>query len=251
MTFVHITDTHVGESVFGSGSYTASRFTAMVDDINLECPGASFVVHTGDIGGSTGAADTYREYREIAEGVSLPVHYTLGNHDDRTRFRQIVASGAENSHGAATDPYHWTFDAGGWSFVGVDSCEGFLPDSELGWLADTLIRTSSRPAFLFLHHNPLPVGNGLDRELMLSEPMKLLRLIHAHSQVRGVAFGHMHLTRTLYLEGVHFYCTPSPASALSLEPAEKMLTESDTSYRVFEIQDDGSIETWIRQVEIP
>lgn len=180
--------------------------------------GPDRVVLTGDLSEDASAA-SYARIVEWSRAFGCPVAWIPGNHDNRSVMAPIFAAA-----GFDAGPM---IDAGPWQLVLLDSAvvdqpAGTLDDQRLAPL-DGLDR--SRPAGVFVHHQPLPMGAAWIDKVPLNDPQRLLDRLPA--QVRFVAFGHVHQRFRGERNGVEFLACPSTA-ANSL-PATPRFTAGETT----------------------
>ena len=86
---IHLTDPHIvppGETLCALDP--AARLTSAVDEINRLHADAFAVVLTGDLS-YHGLHPAYELAREILARLEVPCHLLIGNHDDRSAFRQV------------------------------------------------------------------------------------------------------------------------------------------------------------------
>ncbi|TIU81559.1 MAG: phosphodiesterase, partial [Mesorhizobium sp.] len=80
---IHITDPHFvapGKTLYGIDP--AQRLRDTLDHVSRVHADAKLILITGDLA-DTGDPAAYALLREILSEVRLPVHLTIGNHDDR------------------------------------------------------------------------------------------------------------------------------------------------------------------------
>ena len=157
-----ISDTHLGRRFPG----LIANFQAISEHIDTDRP--DLVVNTGDVSFD---GPTSRDDVEFAKGLhdALPVacRYIPGNHDIgdnptaigpapkppvaeayRQQFREIIGED------------HWSFEAAGWRFIGLNSLvmnSGLAFEAEqFDWLASEVSRTNGGPVALFVHKPVFP-----------------------------------------------------------------------------------------------
>jgi Icc protein len=157
-------------------------------------PAGVFVV--GDCAYNSGEKNDYGTFTELLNPVRLaemPVHLTLGNHDNRERFWDALEEQkaakrplADRQAAMVASPQvNW--------FV-LDSLEktlstpGLLGQEQLDWLAKVLDENSAKPALILIHHNP---GTASSVE-GLKDTAALFEVIRPRRQVKAYIFGHTH-----------------------------------------------------------
>jgi 3',5'-cyclic AMP phosphodiesterase CpdA len=189
----------------------------------------------GDCAFLDGQIEDYRTLGTLVEPLfesGVPLHVTLGNHDERTRVRagfgKVFGSGLAKS---APVP--------GVDFANLDGklasrvrgrfCDWYLLDSleftnktpgrvgeaQVAWLAEALKAVPKRPALVMVHHNPHPISpaksNGLtDTDL-------LLPVLLDNRQVKALFFGHTHVAAKFEMDGLHLVNLPACAYRFATE----------------------------------
>jgi Icc protein len=189
----------------------------------------------GDCAFLDGQIEDYKTLGTLIEPLfasAVPLHVTLGNHDERTRVRvgleKIFGGGvAKNAPVRGVD------------FADVDGklasrvrgrfCDWYLLDSleftnktpgrvgeaQVAWLEKALKAAPARPALVMVHHNPHPISpaksNGLtDTDL-------LLPVLLENRQVKALFFGHTHVAAKFEIDGLHFVNLPACAYRFATE----------------------------------
>ena len=250
LMIIQITDTHVSaDKEITYGVDAAKVLETAIEDIHANYPDASFVVHTGDIGGYEGRKEDYQRFNAIIGSLSLPIYYVPGNHDHK---RSVLRS--EVLKGEPTDePVHWSLSKGDWHFVGLDSSTGDdrvgkISDEELVWLEKDLDAHKGIPTFIFLHHHVLPVGVHWLDELALENSLEFLEVIDSYPQVKYIVGGHVHLEKALYFRGKLFVTTPSLCEQYPANVQTFAVERIPPGYRVFRFKDDDSVETFVQRL---
>jgi Icc protein len=125
-------------------------------------------------------------------GIATPI-LLAGNHDHPKLLRAAL------SQQARIGPGLWPLEpAPGWSLLALDShCAGReggrLDSAQWAWLEQALTSSAaSEPMLVALHHPPLAIGDPGFDAIALEEGERLMALLAAAPQVRGVVFGHVH-----------------------------------------------------------
>lgn len=202
-----ISDTHLGRRFPG----LIANFEAIGDHIDAGRP--DLVVNTGDVSFD---GPTSRDDVEFAKGLhdALPVscRYLPGNHDIGDNPTAIGPAPKPPVNEAHRGQFceiigedHWSFEACGWRFIGLNSLvmNSGLPfeAQQFDWLASEISRTNGGPVALFLH-KPLFLNQPDDPETpetsirYVPQPARA-RLIEMFGKVdlRLVASGHVHQRR--------------------------------------------------------
>lgn len=204
LKFVVMSDLHlVPEGALSMTLDTAARLEQAVETIIDRYADADFVVLAGDLA-DLGQADAYRRLQAILGRLTVPVHITLGNHDDRPTFIDVFGAG----HTAETGKVDKVIDAHGYRVILLDSSEpgrvdGVLEAVQIEWLKAKLAEAVDRPVIVILHHNANALHIESD-DIRILEPDAFIAALKTHPDVRQVIAGHVHLTSTAMWHGLPF-----------------------------------------------
>ena len=117
---------------------------------------------SGDCAFNSGESQDYATVEELLRPIrqdKMPICLTMGNHDNREHFWATLRE--ERKHSKQV-PGRQTLllRTRHVNFVMLDSLErtlstpGLLGEEQLKWLARTLDENRSKPAIVFIHHNP-------------------------------------------------------------------------------------------------
>lgn len=159
-----------------------------------ERPAGVFVV--GDCAWNSGEKKDYAAFSRLLEPIragSMPVHLTLGNHDNRERFWQALKVEkaakrplADRQAGLLVTPQvNWIILD---SLVKTLYTPGLLGEAQLAWLAKTLDENPTKPAVILFHHNP---GLG-EHHSGLKDTEDLFSALRPRKQAKACIFGHTH-----------------------------------------------------------
>ena len=219
-----LADTHVHEALYekNRNSHMAANLVRAVSEVLDEGAGTALV--NGDLARLVGNPGDYGRFLELVEPLrrgGLAVHATLGNHDDRSNFRQALARAGATRDGAgqtALPERHWaSVEVDGTRWILLDSLEkvnatpGLLGKPQIEWLAGELDRTPTTPAIIFLHHNPETTDIGL------KDTADFLAAIRPRRQVKAVFFGHTHTWRRWDDDGIHMVNLPATGYSFRAE----------------------------------
>src|SRR5262249_45247762 len=105
-TWAFLSDTHVDASLTAEnqGQNMAANLLKVVAEVLQARPGTAIV--NGDLARDAGRAGDYRSFLKLVEPLrqgGIPIHLTLGNHDDRENFVKVVLEGAPDAPFAAQE----------------------------------------------------------------------------------------------------------------------------------------------------
>lgn len=151
--------------------------------------------------------------------AGLPVHCTLGNHDDRKNFMAALTSvqdprPVEGKHVSiiSSATMNWVLLD---SLDQVNKTPGILGGSQLGWLDRTLASLPAKPTVVMAHHNPQgPLTDEKPKPTGMSDSDAMFTVLTKHSaKVKAFIFGHTHTWNQSRHEatGIHLINLPPVA----------------------------------------
>ena len=198
ITFVHITDLHVSNtiSLVNSCDYNASEFQCYIKEFSNLSPKPDFVIASGDItnvGNESpdGMYPTFTKYLFppsqtnpsngayfIDSAKTIPIYFTPGNHDYYTSLSVIPTSNAKLSYypkyiAPDTDYVVTTDNAiiicmrSGYDGSYFDDADPSNPEgtgvsnSQCSWLRNVLKTNSSKRKIIVMHHPPVNANGTL------------------------------------------------------------------------------------------
>lgn len=215
LVFGAVTDVHYADKeTRGSRHYRESAGKLEAALRHLESGDPRFVIELGDLIDRTERVEDeiafLRRIEEVYSSVSCDRHYVFGNHciDTLTKEEFLGNSGAVAPH--------YSFDAGNFHFVVLDSCyrsdgepygrnnadwkDCNLPEAQLEWLAADL-RRSGRPTVVFAHQRL--DGEGAH---FVNNAAAVRGVLSESGNVLAVFQGHSHKNEYREVDGIHF-CT--------------------------------------------
>jgi 3',5'-cyclic-AMP phosphodiesterase len=197
------------------------------------------ILLTGDVSEDASPA-AYGRVAGAIECLDAPICALPGNHDDDAVMSRYF------SHGPWAGPL--AVRAGEWQLLLLKSSvagriDGAINPVDLGELGARLRVESGRPVLVALHHQPVVVGAAWIDRYMLQEPGRLLRLVEAHQQVRGLVWGHVHQAFASTLGRAQLLSCPS--TAVNSLPATRQFQHDPAgpACRWLLLHADGLLET--------
>lgn len=217
-TFALLSDTHIAADagLISRNVNMAGNLATVAREILALPQKPHAVVVNGDLAFKSGLPGDYATLGRLIDAIragGLPVHLSLGNHDNRENFWQVFPAEATTRRPLydrqtavlSTPRANWFLLD---SLDTTDSTPGLLGTKQLEWLESTLAARSDRPAILIAHHN-LQTG-GLVAGLKDSAAFAELFVRHRH--LKAFIFGHTHNWNiTQNLHGVHLINLPPVA----------------------------------------
>jgi 3',5'-cyclic AMP phosphodiesterase CpdA len=199
--FALVSDTHVpanmGQKAFGQ--IPAENLRIVVADILSRPRRPEGVLINGDLALKDGKPGDYAALLTLLEPLrraGLPVHLTLGNHDDRGHFREAIR-GLIPAGSTVEEKYAGAFDVLGRRFLLLDSLDevdkvpGRLGEAQLAWLGRDLDAHKGVPTLVFVHHPPHPNPRAKRPDALL-DGGALLGLLKPRTWVEALVYGHTH-----------------------------------------------------------
>lgn len=193
MKIVHISDIHIsGRPILGVEP--VENFRACLGHIEKHNADADAVVITGDLT-HQGLESSYRQLRDILDASTVHARLLIGNHDDRTTFLSVFPRNPLDANGFV----QWTEDVGDARFIYLDTVgathAGYYEAQRRAWFEAELARARSdgRTVFVFMHHNPAPVGVRSADIIGMVEGPAFRAILRANRDIiRHIFFGHCH-----------------------------------------------------------
>ncbi len=193
------------------------RLAAAVEHVNRHHASAARVICTGDLA-HRGELAAYRRLRVILERLQVPCSLLIGNHDHRDAFIEAFPEAPLDENGFVQQVIDLpegrlvlldTLKAP--PYVYPDAYSGWLCERRLAWLDAALAGAAGRPAYVFMHHPPHPVGfPGMDA-IRLANGEAFYEVLERRRNVRHIVAGHVHRTIGGSHRGIPFSVFKSPA----------------------------------------
>jgi Icc protein len=215
-TWALLSDPHIAadRATINRGAKLADKLAAAVKEVlALPTLPANALVN-GDCSLKNGQPGDYATLSALLKPLreaGVPIHLTLGNHDDRTVFRTAVENGrnAERPSGDRNVAIVRTPRANFFlldSLDVVDKTPGHLGETQLAWLARHLDINANKPAIVCVHHNI----NDARAQNGLVDSKPLLAVLEPRKQVKAFVFGHTHVWSVKeHASGIHLVNLPA------------------------------------------
>ena len=196
LTIAQITDLHITTDRDPENRHrNASRLEAVLKAIHGLHPRPAAIVASGDLT-DVGSPEEYAALAEILARSEIPLHLTVGNHDQRQPFLEAFAGvhARADAHGFV----QYAVDIGELRMVVCDSLDetregGDFCPARAAWLADTLDAASDQPTVVVIHHPPIPSGiQWMDPDPAADWILRFGAVLVNRAQVRAVICGHVH-----------------------------------------------------------
>jgi 3',5'-cyclic AMP phosphodiesterase CpdA len=180
------------------------------------------LIASGDLT-ERGDEASYRRLRDKLSACPFPVHYALGNHDNRDAFGSVFPELPMRG-----GFLHYAVDCGDLRLLVLDTLEpgrhgGGFCAARAAWLTERLDEEPDRPTIIVLHHPPIETGIGW----LTTDPAepwveRLAAAIDGRRNIVALLCGHIHRSITArFGEFPVVVCPPTaPVAALTLAPLD-------------------------------
>ncbi len=242
---VQLSDSHLFAEADGKllGMDTRDSLRQVIEQVLQEQPRIDLVLATGDLS-QDGSADSYRNFRELVEGIPAPARWFPGNHDEVPVMREICAGTA------ALEPI---VDFPRWRLVLLDSTiagavPGHFPAEQLQLLEEALEGAGERHVLVSFHHHPVPIGCAWMDPIGVRNAEALFAVLDRYPQVRALLWGHVHQEFDQVRKGVRLLASPSTCVQFAPGSEDFCVSCEAPGYRWLRLNPDGSLDTGVSRV---
>jgi 3',5'-cyclic-AMP phosphodiesterase len=220
-SFALLADTHIP-----SDPATVARGVNMSDHLEqvagqlraLKVKPAGVIIN-GDCAYIRGLADDYRNLERLIAPIGeagMPLHLTMGNHDDLDVMYDIMAAHRPGKPLVA-GKHVTVLETPRANFFLLDSLwqvnvvTGEIGGAQLDWLAKALAAHTDKPAIVVAHHNLQWDVATAERVSGLRDTDALFELLVSNKHVKAYIFGHRHRWELHEREGLHLINLPAVA----------------------------------------
>jgi 3',5'-cyclic-AMP phosphodiesterase len=211
-----LNDTHIGEK-HPTNSAVPSNFREVVNQlIGLKRQPAAVLIN-GDLALKDGQPGDYRHFAKLIQPLRtarLNLHLTLGNHDHRDTFYQVLSKERRAEppvvarHASVVKTRHANFFLLD-SLTKTMVTQGEVGTDQLAWLTKALDAHPDKPAIIITHHNPRLGGDPIHFPGGLIDSEKLWDELAPRRQVKAYVHGHIHHWSRAKHRGIHIINTPA------------------------------------------
>lgn len=204
-----LADTHIAADPAlrsRQGICMADHLEAVVKDILREKGPVAGVIIDGDCAYDDGQKGDYETLAGILQPLAeakIPIHFTLGNHDDRDHFYDVYAGRAGSSALASKHCSVIETPHANWVLLDtlrfVNKVEGEIGKEQLDWLAKFLRENPGKPSIIVGHHYPQVFREDIipgDEKIKISGLVDSTEFLAGLSKLpaaKAYLYGHSHL----------------------------------------------------------
>ena len=211
-----LNDTHIGE-IHPEDSPVPSHLRESVAQL-IALPNLPVaVVINGDLALNNGQPGDYIHFMKLISPLrkaGISVHLTLGNHDDRQAFHDVLKN--EKLDVPPVKSKHVSLvQTPKANLLLLDSLkepnlpQGLLGADQCDWIGRILDAHADKPTLVFAHHNPRVGGDPKHFPGGLEDSEELWQIIAPRSQVKAYVHGHIHHRDFYQHRGIHLLNTPA------------------------------------------
>ncbi|MDF1754374.1 MAG: metallophosphoesterase [Verrucomicrobiales bacterium] len=198
-----MSDTHIDADPMkeARGAVMGDNLRAVVDEILKEPTKPEFALINGDCAYLKGLKEDYATLRPLVQPLldaGVPVHLTMGNHDDRGPFFELFPEA--NADAETVKDRHITVieskDAN-WILIDtlqiVNNVTGEIGQEQREWISATIDDLGDKPVILVGHHylQPMPEG-ATERISGLADTAEFMGILESKPQIKAYIYGHSH-----------------------------------------------------------
>ncbi len=222
MLIAQITDIHLGFDIDNPEEFNRQRLDATIAVLCAMKPLPDLLLATGDLI-DRGDAESYHRLREAVAPCPFPVHFALGNHDERATFQEVFPEVP-----FADGFLQYEIDTGPLRFLILDTLEegrhgGAFCQTRANWLNARLAEKTDKKTVIVQHHPPVETGIAW-MNTHPDEPWVALlaSCLDDRPNVVGMICGHIHRAASTQWMNMCVSTCPStaPQVALDLRPID-------------------------------
>ena len=208
-TWALLADTHIhADPAFTSRHETnmANNLKRVVAELLAEKTPLNGVIIDGDCAFNEGLRGDYDLFAKLLTPLveaKIPIHMTMGNHDDRGPFFQALSE-FQTDQALVENKHVGLVESAVANFVFLDSLQhvnktpGEFGEQQLKWLSETLDAHPDKPTILVGHHYPKKHRDDL---IPGAKPIKIaglidtdpfMKIVASRKQAKAYIFGHSH-----------------------------------------------------------
>lgn len=235
LTDLHILP-HAGDKMLGID--TEQYFQKTLAHAHTTHGPFDLILLTGDLGQDP-SADSYRRICRHLQTYRTPCLCLPGNHDN------LALMAKELDKGFVSCRKH--VQLSNWQIIALnsqkpDSPVGFVAQDELAFLQQTL-NTNAMPALVAVHHHCVASGSNWMDTMQIENSDELLTVAQRFPQIKAITCGHLHQEMQSSHKQIAVFATPASCFQFKPYAVEFELDTLAPGYRIFELFDDGGLQS--------
>ncbi len=206
-TWALLSDTHIAADpkLEARSINMADQLRRVVAEVSKEKESLAGVIVDGDCAFNDGQTGDYAQFTELLTPLSeagLPIHFTLGNHDDRGNFFGSLSIPKGNSPVQSKHCSVIETPLADWILLDtlryVNKVEGEIGEEQLRWLSTRLTENPEKPAIIVGHHYPQMIRTDVipsEEKIKIAgliDSAPFLELLADHDAAKAYIYGHSH-----------------------------------------------------------
>lgn len=237
---IQISDTHLFSDDNSTlyGIRTNITFNEVINKIlHEDIHDTDMIFLTGDMSQD----ETEQSYEKIAnslEIIEMPIYWIPGNHDNLHKIESVFKKTRNLIRRRFLSFLNWNF-----IFLNTkldDSDKGYLAQSEMDILQDSILKYNDKKLVIVMHHHPVEVNTPLIDNYILQNRDDLWRIIG--TKIELIICGHVHGDYTIIHNTTRI--ETAPATCLQWEKGTKdLMLEKKIGYKIFYFTNDSYYST--------
>ncbi|AMO55362.1 hypothetical protein GZ77_10610 [Endozoicomonas montiporae] len=241
---VQISDCHVFGHPDGRlmGVDTRGSLLDILEDIRQQLSNIDIITVTGDLS-QDDSQTSYEWLKQQLDTMNIPYYWLAGNHDITGLMQSVCPKAMEKS------VIH-----GNWQLLLLDShldddIHGFLPDSELDYLEQQLLKHPDYHALIAFHHPAYTINSPWLDNINLHNSEAFWKRVSRYPNVKVVINGHIHQVQQWKKGKIQVLSAPSTSVQFKPKSDDFCLDNESPGYRVIDLQADGSLNTEVIRLQ--
>jgi len=223
-----ITDLHLDEPFqIENGIPTRKNALTILEDLKQKR--IDRVVCTGDIG----MAASHSWLFEQLNGLGIPFHVILGNHDEYTEVRKFYDVRVKSNPGEL----YYSLEEHPYKYLFLDTSSSAISSEQLSWIGQEV--QSPKELIIFSHHPILPTGTTPQREFPLKGDKAVQQLLDACDRRVVIFCGHLHMDQYSTSRNIEQYICPASCIQVKKQSDTTEIDSKNFGYRIIEISGNG------------